>query len=158
MLVMARMRGPCTLAQTSQSWRWWLRRPGWTYFLREITNSYSFRRRHLYVSDGGHWENLGLVELLRRGCTEIVCVNAGGDNQDSFGTIAEAIALAPEELGVEIELDPTPLRPPRKASDRPGAPELRRTGGTIRYPHGRAEGPIWLIEPALTEESRGSSV
>ena len=30
-------------------------------------------RPYLYVTDGGHYENLGLVELLRRGCTEIFC-------------------------------------------------------------------------------------
>ena len=52
------------------------------------------KNAYLYVSDGGHWENLGLVELLRRGCTRIVCINAGGDHQDSFGTIGEAMALA----------------------------------------------------------------
>ena len=87
-------------------------RPGWTWFIREVMNKYRFQRRYLYVSDGGHWDNLGLVELLRRGCTEIVCISAAGDGATSFGTIAEAIALAREELGVDIDLDPTPLRPP----------------------------------------------
>jgi hypothetical protein len=95
-------------------------RPGWTWWLREVLNRYERGSRYVYVSDGGHWENLGLVELLRRGCTEIVCVNAGGDGQNSFSTIGEAMALAREEVGVEITLDPSPLRPPLKP---------RRAGG-----------------------------
>ena len=96
-------------------------RPGWTWFIREVMNKYRFQRRYLYVSDGGHWDNLGLVELLRRGCTEIVCISAAGDGATSFGTIAEAIALAREELGVDIVLDPSPLRPPADDAE-PAAP------------------------------------
>ena len=107
-------------------------RPGWPYFLREIANRYPRDGKFLYVSDGGHWENLGLVELLRRGCTEIVCVNAGGDHQDSFGTIAEAIALAREELSVEIDLDPTPLRPPLE--DPPGPPSTIKPQLVVMHP------------------------
>ena len=34
----------------------------------------------VYVTDGGHYENLGLVELLRRGCDEIYCFDAAGDS------------------------------------------------------------------------------
>jgi hypothetical protein len=44
----------------------------------------------LYVTDGGHWENLGLVELLRRGCTKIYCFDAAGDKEQTFFTIGEA--------------------------------------------------------------------
>jgi hypothetical protein len=68
---------------------------------------------YLYVSDGGHWENLGLIELLRRGCNRIYLVSAAGDGAQGFGTIGEAIALAREELGIEIEgLDLDRLRLP----------------------------------------------
>lgn len=69
------------------------------------------RRRFVYISDGGHWGNLGLVELLRRGCTEILCLDASGDQVDTFHTIGSAIALARDELRIEIDLDLTPLRP-----------------------------------------------
>lgn len=61
--------------------------------------------RYLYVTDGGHYENLGLVELLRRGCTEIYCLDASGVGGDGaeFKTLGDAIALARSELNVEIE-------------------------------------------------------
>jgi hypothetical protein len=142
----------------------WLHRPGWSWFIREIVGRYKRDVPYLYVSDGGHWDNLGLVELLRRGCTEIVCVNAGGDHQDNFDTIGEAMALAREELGVLFNLDPSVLRPPVKAAE--SGRLLRRKGarstpeplavasyalGSFTYPgeNGRT-GTIWLIEPALT--------
>src|SRR5688572_33341177 len=55
--------------------------------------------RSLYVSDGGHYDNLGLVELLRRGCRTIYCFDAGGGR--TSGALADAIALARTELNVE---------------------------------------------------------
>lgn len=146
----------------------WIHRPGWSWFLREVRNRYRFDEPYLYVSDGGHWENLGLVELLRRGCTKIICINAGGDSQLSFGTIGEAVALAREELQVEFyDFDATPLRPPLKAGE--GGRLLRRAiardkpealasvsyvCGRFRYPatNRNREGRIWLIEPALTAD------
>lgn len=88
----------------------WKDRPGWPYFVREVLGRFRFADRYLYVSDGGHWENLGLVELLRRGCTDIYCVSAAGDGPSSFATIAEAIGLAREELGIEIDIELSALR------------------------------------------------
>lgn len=80
------------------------------YFLREMFAMNHARHKFLYVTDGGHWENLGLVELLRRGCTEIYSFDAAGDKEHTFFTIGEAIAMARAELGIEIELDPEKMR------------------------------------------------
>jgi hypothetical protein len=49
-----------------------VRRPGLLYLLREMVGRNGLRNRYVYVTDGGHWKNLGLVELLRRGCQHIV--------------------------------------------------------------------------------------
>jgi hypothetical protein len=66
----------------------------------------------LLCTDGGHWENLGLVELLRHRCRTIYCIDASGDSPPFATTLAEAITLAYEELGVRITLDdPTGLVP-----------------------------------------------
>lgn len=64
------------------------------------------------MTDGGHWENLGLVELLRRGCTRVVCVDGSGGDAVSFGTLSEAIALARSDLGVDIKIDLSLMRAP----------------------------------------------
>ena len=66
----------------------------------------------LLCTDGGHWENLGLVELLRHRCRTVYCIDASGDSPPFATTLAEAITLAYEELGVRITLpDPAGLVP-----------------------------------------------
>jgi hypothetical protein len=91
------------------------RAPRASYLLRELFGRNRVDDRYLFVTDGGHYENLGLVELLRRGCTEIYCFDASGG--ESFSELGDAVALARSELGVEITIDPTPLIPtPQSAS------------------------------------------
>ena len=75
-------------------------RPSPRYLLKELLGWNSVNDKFLYVSDGGHYENLGLVELLRRGCTRIYCFDASGGTL--LGALGDAIALARSELGVEI--------------------------------------------------------
>jgi len=147
-----------------------LDRPRITWLLRELIGWNRRDGRYLYVTDGGHWENLGLVELLRRGCTEIYCIDAAGDESDTFFTIGEAIALARSELGVEIDLDPTPMRPD-PANDGPpagaggggggGYAPVDSVIGTLRYlerrlPDGRTRpetrGRIVFVKAAVMRE------
>jgi hypothetical protein len=75
-----------------------------TYLFRELFNIHPQEERLLQVTDGGHYENLGLVELLRRRCTTIYCIDGGGDSPPTAAGLAEAIALAKAELGVRIDL------------------------------------------------------
>jgi hypothetical protein len=76
----------------------------------------------VYVTDGGHYENLGLVELLRHRPSLVVCIDGSGDRPDVATTFAQAIQLAYEELGVVVEtgdaarLGAGPAGPPRSAS------------------------------------------
>jgi Patatin-like phospholipase len=78
-----------------------------TYLLRELFGQNNLHRKFLYVSDGGHYENLGLVELLRRGCTTIYAVDASGDTPGTIRTLGQAVALARSELGIEFDdIDP----------------------------------------------------
>ncbi|MBV6702868.1 patatin-like phospholipase family protein [Kitasatospora aureofaciens] len=74
------------------------------YLLREVAGRYPMDDRMLLVTDGGHYENLGLVELLRHGVTTAVCVDASGGSGAFAATLGEAIALAQEELGVEVTI------------------------------------------------------
>lgn len=114
------------------------------YLLREVFGRYPMDDRLLLVTDGGHYENLGLVELLRQGVRTAVCIDASGDIPPFATTLAQAIALAHEELGIVITLeDPTdlvpgggdPLKPPNVLSEL--NTRLSRTAvikGTITYP------------------------
>ncbi|WP_128502848.1 hypothetical protein [Streptomyces inhibens] len=82
------------------------------YLLREVFGRFPMDDRLLLVTDGGHYENLGLVELLRQGVHTAVCIDASGDSPPFATTLAQAIALAHEELGITIKLHrPTTLAP-----------------------------------------------
>ena len=108
----------------------WQGRPGWVWWFREVIQRFNTDARYLYVSDGGHWENLGVIELLRRGCNQVYAISAAGDGVDGFSTVGEAIALAREELGIEIEgLNLDDLRAPRGETG-PDDPVLVHSDGT----------------------------
>jgi hypothetical protein len=76
-----------------------------TYLGKEIFGLYDLREPYVYVTDGGHWENLGLVELLRRGCEQIFCIDASGDPPGSFAGLREALVLAEVECGVTVHIE-----------------------------------------------------
>jgi hypothetical protein len=81
-------------------------RPRPQYLLREMLGRNHIDAPFLYVTDGGHYENLGLVELVRRRCGWIWCIDASGDKIDSFNTLGQAIAIARSELQAEITINP----------------------------------------------------
>jgi YVTN family beta-propeller protein len=73
-------------------------RPRFGYLLKEILGWYSRDDRFVFITDGGHWDNLGIVELLRRDCDVIYCIDASADDPGSFTTLRQALALASLEL------------------------------------------------------------
>lgn len=75
------------------------------YLWREVFGLHSHSDRLLHVTDGGHYDNLGLVELLRRRCKVIYSVDASVDEPPTATTLAQALTLAQQELGVRVELD-----------------------------------------------------
>ena len=108
-----------------------LRRPRATpaYLFREMLGRTSIDDRFLYVTDGGHYDNLGLVELLRRGCTRIYCLDGGGDPSGTYRALGEAVALARSELQVDVAINPEPIIPDKKTH----RSETDHVRGEIRY-------------------------
>jgi hypothetical protein len=126
---------------------WAFRRPGTGYVFKEALGKNSLKQQYLYVSDGGHWENLGLVELLRRGCGTIVCLDAAGDDIHHFNTLSEAIDLAHADLGVEFTMDMRSLIPNKK-----GRSKACYATGTFRYPN-KKQGKIFYVKAAICEKA-----
>ncbi|HEX2196915.1 MAG TPA: hypothetical protein VHJ76_08315 [Actinomycetota bacterium] len=114
-----------------------LKKPRLGYLLKELLGIYDPDDPYVYVTDGGHWENLGLVELVRRRARWIFCVDASGDRADSFATLEEAVVLARVECGAEIEIDPEPLR--RGPDGR--LPKTAVRTGVVRYHECGGAGP-----------------
>jgi hypothetical protein len=65
--------------------------------LTDDTNPY------VYLSDGGHFENLGLYEMVLRRCHYIVVSDAGQDPLCSFADLGEAVRKIRIDLGIPIE-------------------------------------------------------
>jgi hypothetical protein len=127
--------------------KWQLRQPGILSLLRELLGRTGLRGRWIYVTDGGHYENLGLVEALRRGATEIIVFDASGDAPHSWGAFGQAVETARADLGVQIDLDPTPMTPP---SDGGRTPTLV-VEGTCTYPNG-ARARLVLCKLAMPKD------
>ena len=64
----------------------------------------------LYLSDGGHIENLGVYELLRRRCQYIVAIDGEQDERMTFAALTTLQRLAAIDLGVKIDIDLDDLR------------------------------------------------
>jgi hypothetical protein len=60
-------------------------------------------REHWYLSDGGHFENLGAYELIRRRLPLIVVVDAECDTDYSFEGLANLIRKARIDFEAEVE-------------------------------------------------------
>jgi hypothetical protein len=130
-------------ASVVEGWR----EPGALYVLREAVGGLTLtKRRFIYLTDGGHWENLGLVELLRRRCTQILCFDASTDADGAATDIGRAIALARSELGADIVLDPAPTMP----RDGTHSADLAVLG-EVRYPDGDKARLVYA-KAALTED------
>jgi hypothetical protein len=64
----------------------------------------------VYLTDGGHIENLGVYELLRRRCKVIIAVDAEADAPMNFSSLVTLQRYARIDLGIIIDLPWTPIR------------------------------------------------
>ncbi len=141
---------------------WWLgnpaharawKRPGpWFglyYLLKELFGSTDEKSRFLYLSDGGHFENLGIYELVRRRCRFIVACDAGQDGELTFADLGNAIRKCRDDFGVDIEINVDPIR---KQAD--SSRSLWHCAvGTIHYENvddGAQPGTVVYVKASLT--------
>ncbi|MBI1202435.1 MAG: hypothetical protein GC182_07985 [Rhodopseudomonas sp.] len=134
----------------------------------------------VYLSDGGHFENLGIYEMVRRRCRFIVAIDGSCDPDFVFEDLGNALRKIYIDLGVRIEfktLDLMQNRPDAAALkaaitqwertdavDRSKSPIPYYAIGSINYKE--ADGPqcddgiILYIKPALhgTSGTEGAGV
>src|SRR5262249_27013174 len=65
---------------------------------------------YVHLSDGGHFENLGVYELIRRRCRTIVVTDAGEDRHAASDNLANLIRLVRTDFGIRIQIDTAPLQ------------------------------------------------
>lgn len=77
---------------------------GLGYLLAELFGATDDSGRYVYLSDGGHFENLGIYELVKRRCRFILASDADADKDLTFGDLASAIRKCRSDMGIEIQL------------------------------------------------------
>ncbi len=145
-----------------------------------FSSYYDETQRYVELSDGGHFDNTGLYELLRRQTAIIVLSDASADPDYSLDDLARAAALAHIDFGIDIAFEGLPPEQSAAVWDRmaagPGQPGAYRgkglpvahealrakllaegfAVGRVSYPQpdgGRREGILLYLKPALVAGS-----
>jgi len=126
---------------------------GLLYLLTELFGLVNDEAAFVYLTDGGHFENMGLYELVRRHCSTIVICDSEQDGDLSFQGIGMAIRKCRIDHGAEITLDLSQLDP----TGTPPASPYPCIAGTIRYANG-STGQILYIKSAYTRDLPGDLV
>ena len=100
--------------------------------------------RDVHLSDGGHFENLGLYELIRRHCRYVIASDCGADPQVAFDDLGRALRRVRQDFGVDVSIDIEALRP-----DEEGQSLQHVAIGRIKYAEGD-EGILLYVKPTLT--------
>jgi len=144
---------------------WWIGNPrgkgwengsprvGFACLLQELLGSTNDDSKYVYLSDGGHFENLAVYELVRRRCKLIIASDASCDSAYGFGDLHNAIERCRTDFGVEIVLDDLQEIAPKPCTDDPGTvrSDAHFAVGKIRYNPDSPEedGTIIYLKPAL---------
>ena len=114
------------------------------WFYREMLGQSKANGNHVHLSDGGHFENMALYELIRRHCRYIIASDCGADADVAFDDLGNVVRRVREDFGVEVDIDLAPLRP-----DGEGKARQSMVAGDVRYPDGDT-GVLLVIKPTLT--------
>lgn len=127
---------------------WWLGNPGKagddTYYLAapnlavrpivaETLGLTDDTSPYVYLSDGGHFENLGLYEMLVRRCHFILVSDGSQDQSYSFEDLGNAVRKIRIDLGIPIDLDEPVSIFPRSDDDDKNKEGRYCAVGTIKY-------------------------
>jgi len=139
---------------------WWLGNPAGkksrhsapkfalVHLMRELFGLTDQRSNFVYLSDGGHFENLGIYELVRRRCRYIIACDAGQDGGLGFEDLGNAIRKCRTDMGLDIEIDVDSIRPQAT-----GSSHWHCAVGTIHYEmveRGASAGTLVYIKSSLT--------
>ena len=146
---------------------WWLGNPGiagrrtfrkagptvaFIPYFAELFGLTTDDRPYVYLSDGGHFDDLGLYEMIRRRCSLIVISDAGQDEQYGFFDLGNAVRKIRIDLGVEIRISGLQRFLPSMPPD----PKWQRAvfaTGTVLYPESPdSVGLILYVKPGLRDD------
>ena len=107
-----------------------------------LTNNTS---AYIYLSDGGHFENLALYEMVLRRCGQIVVLDAGCDSAFTYEDLGNALRKVRIDLKVPIEFEDQDTQPLRKKKRRCAIAKIRYSAVDATWP----DGELIYIKPML---------
>jgi hypothetical protein len=113
--------------------------------VKEALGQTSDESEYVYLSDGGHFENLGLYEMVRRRCRTIVVLDGGCDPDFHYDDLGNALRKIRIDLRIPIDFDEECTR---SLKDR----QKRCAVGTIRYSEvdgPGTDGQLVYVKPML---------
>lgn len=142
--------------RTSSLWplkfEWWKRGSplfGFGCLVCELMGNARDDGRFLYLSDGGHFENLAIYELVRRKCKLIVACDASCDGSGTLSDLHNAMERCRTDFGVNITFDDeNPVRP--AGDDGVLRSQVHFLKGEIDYPGSHEKGTIIYIKSTVT--------
>ncbi len=116
------------------------------------------QNEYVYLTDGGHFENLALYEMVLRRCKFIVVSDGAADSDYEFNDLANAVRKVRIDLGIHIEFPDVPIYSKKPEKNEEGGSYW--TIGQIRYSDidrradGRKaeDGILIYIKPAVYED------
>jgi hypothetical protein len=145
---------------------WWLGNPKKKHFplegptwgivpaLKELAGATTDEGEWVYLSDGGHFENLGLYEMIRRRCRFIVISDASCDPDCKFEDLGNATRKIYIDFGVSIEFAKLAIR----SRQTPPVATVSCAVGTIKYPGSDRVGWLLYIKPTYQGTSERADV
>jgi hypothetical protein len=82
--------------------------------VKELFGLTSNRNPYVYLSDGSHFENLGLYEMVLRRCRLIVVLDSGCDERFCFDDLGNAVRKIRIDLGISITFEDALMQPLRE--------------------------------------------
>ncbi|MGH7232206.1 MAG: hypothetical protein ACREJU_12720, partial [Nitrospiraceae bacterium] len=111
--------------------------------------------KYVYLSDGGHFENLGLYEMVLRHCRFILAIDSGRDPECAFEDLGNAIRKIRIDLGIPITLRNVRIYGRDSKRKQPTDIPKYCALGTIQYSAldaAESDGTLIYIKPALCDD------
>jgi hypothetical protein len=143
---------------------WWFPNPGhptkWhqdspvfslSYLIWEFFGLANEKSNFVNVSDGGHFENLGIYELIRRRAAVIIACDGECDPDFTFGSLGNVVRICETDFGAKIEIDVTSIRKQKET----GLSLAHCAVGIIKYSNGSIGHLIYLKASITGDEDVG---
>ncbi|WP_205748314.1 patatin-like phospholipase family protein [Dyadobacter bucti] len=137
---------------------WWIGNPrlktwkkpeppsGLAYIVKDLIGKSDVDSNYVNLSDGGHFDNMGLYELIRRRCSTIILGDAEEDSGATCEGLANAIRRCRIDFGVEITIKTDGITVKDELTK---FSKAHIAEGDIKYPEGWT-GKLIYIKSALT--------